>query len=126
MGIIHTSRHQRKIPFLFILKTFTPHFHCKSKESAVHNHSLTFLCFLVIVTDYPAIKLHLLIKCKYVLHQLRWTDTGSRIMAAILFSNTEQNIQKWLKIYRLCTFDNSLANFGQISAWLDEIFENLN
>ena len=28
---------------------------------------------------------------------LMWTDTGSRIMAAILFLITYQNIQKWLK-----------------------------
>ena len=30
---------------------------------------------------------------------LRWTDTGSRIMAAILFLITYQNIQKWFKMY---------------------------
>ena len=57
---------------------------------------------------------------------LRWTDTGSRIMAAILFLITYQNIQKWFKTYQICAVNNFLSHFGQISARGDKIFENSN
>ena len=62
----------------------------------------------------------------YFAFNLRWTDTGSRIMAGILFLITYQNIQKWFKTYQICAVNNILSHFGQISARGDKIFENSN
>ena len=69
--------------------------------------------------------LKLLINTGYQI-TLRWTDTGSRIMAAILFLITYQNIQKWFKIYQICAFNNFPSHFDRISPRGGEIFENSN
>ena len=58
--------------------------------------------------------------------ELRWTDMGGRIMAAILFLITYQNIPKWFQIYKICAFNKFPAYSGRISARGDEIFKNLN
>ena len=75
-------------------------------------------------TDSVFISLNYKIDYKKVI--LRWTDTGSRVMAAILFLITYQNIQKWFKIYQICAFNNFPAHFGRISARGAKIFENSN
>ena len=78
------------------------------------------MCMLV--QGYGSTEIHKVIR-KAV---LRWTDTGSRIMADILFLITYHNVQKSFQICQIGAFNNFPAHFGRISARGDEIFENSN